>query len=342
MMKAAQLVEIGKDLEIRDVPKPEIRKNEVLVKVKAAGICRSDLHYKNGTSLVGKLPITLGHEVSGIVEEMGRGCSKFKKGDRVCIHYLITCGDCYFCNTGSEQFCQKGKMIGKHVNGGFAEYIRVPERNLFPLPPEISFEEGAVMMCSSATAFHAMSKVGSIIGKEVAIFGIGGLGASAVQLAQIFGARTVYAVDVDESKLELAKIYNAIPINAKKEDPVQKIKELTDGGANISFEFIGLPLTVKQALDCLCVHGKMVHVGICNTQVSLNPYHDILLKEAEIIGCADHLRQELPVLINLAQTRRFDVSKLITEKIPFWKINEGIKQLETNKGSPIRIVVGME
>jgi len=133
-MGVAQLVELEKDLEIRDIPKPRVGKKEVLVRVKTAGICRSDAHYKNGSSPVGKLPTTLGHEVSGIVEDLGEDCFKFKKGDRVCIHYLITCGDCYFCNTGNEQFCKKGKIIGKHVDGGFAEYISVPERNLFSLP----------------------------------------------------------------------------------------------------------------------------------------------------------------------------------------------------------------
>jgi propanol-preferring alcohol dehydrogenase len=339
-MKAAQLVEIGKDLEIRDVPKPRAEKDEAVVKVKAAGICRSDLHYKNGTSPVGKIPITLGHEISGIIQEIGEGCSKFKRGDRVCIHYLITCGDCYFCNTGSEQFCQKGKMIGKHVDGGFAERIRVPERNLFLLPSELSFEEGAVMMCSSATAFHAMSKAGNLVGKEVAIFGIGGLGISAVQLAQVFGAQTLYAVDIDEAKLKIAEGYGAIPINSK-EKPVKRIKELTNGGVDISFEFVGLPLTVKQAIDCLKIHGKAVQVGICNKEVSLNPYNEILLKEAEIIGCADHLRQELPILIKLVQNGKLDLSKIITDKIPFREINEGMKKLETNEGSPIRIVIEM-
>ena len=340
-MKAAQLVETGKDLEIRDLSAPRVGKNDVLVKVKAAGICKSDVHYKSGAAPVGKLPITLGHEVSGIVEELGEGCCKLKKRDRVCVHYLVTCGDCYFCNTGNEQFCKRGRMIGKHMDGGFADYISVPERNLFSLPSELSFGEGAVMMCSSATAFHAMRKAGDMVGKSVAIFGMGGLGASAVQLAQIFGARTVYAVDIDESKLELAKGYEAIPINAKKEKPVKKIRELTGGGAGVSFEFVGNPLTVKQAVSCLGVQGKMIQVGICNRDVSLNPYNDLLLKEGEIIGCADHLRQELPILIKLAQDGKLDLSKIITDRIRFREINEGMKRLETNEGSPIRIVVEM-
>jgi 2-desacetyl-2-hydroxyethyl bacteriochlorophyllide A dehydrogenase len=230
-------------------------------------------------------------------------------------------------------------MIGKHVDGGFAEYIGVPERNLFLLPSEVSFEEGAVLMCSSATAFHAMSKAGNLVGKEVAIFGIGGLGVSAVQLAQVFGAQTVYGVDIDEAKLEIVEGYGAIPINSKKEEPVKRIKELTNGGVDISFEFVGLPLTVKQAIDCLKIHGKAVQVGICNEQVSLNPYNEILLKEAEIIGCADHLRQELPILINLTQKGKLDLSRIITHRISLVEINKGMKKLETNEENPIRIVV---
>ncbi|NHK31787.1 MAG: alcohol dehydrogenase, partial [Asgard group archaeon] len=190
-MKAVQLVEIDKDLEDREIPTPEPKADEVLVKIKAAGICHSDVHYRDGVSSVNYLPITLGHEVAGVIEKLGPNVTKFKVGDRVCVNYMITCGKCYFCVKGSEQFCAEGKMIGKNVDGGYAEYIAVPTRGIYKLPDSVSFEHAAVMMCSTATSFHAIKKTRFQPGETMAIFGFGGLGVSAFQLAKAFGAREI-------------------------------------------------------------------------------------------------------------------------------------------------------
>src|SRR6266481_4489643 len=157
-MKAIRLIQPGRPLELQEVTIPPIGPREVLVRVKAAGICHSDVHYRAGKSRVHPLPLTLGHEVAGVVEKVGGAVSRLKPGDRVCLHYLATCGDCTYCNQGSEQFCETGAMIGKYRDGGFAEYICMPARSSFLLPEEIPFEQGAIMMCSSATSFHALYK----------------------------------------------------------------------------------------------------------------------------------------------------------------------------------------
>jgi len=160
-MKAVRLMEPRRPLEMQEVPMPQVGPRDVLVRVKAAGICHSDVHYRAGVSPVHPLPMTLGHEVAGVVEQVGPEVANVRVGDRVCIHYLITCGDCIYCTRGSEQFCVSGSMIGKYRDGGYAEYISVPARNAFRLPDEIPFEQGAIMMCSSATAFHALRRAGS-------------------------------------------------------------------------------------------------------------------------------------------------------------------------------------
>ena len=203
-MKAVQLVTIGQPLEARDVAIPDIGVKEILVRVKAAGICRSDVHYRSGLGTVGSLPHTLGHEVSGVIETVGSNVKGLQTGQRVSLHYLVTCGECSMCRMGREQFCPRGKMIGKDVAGGYAEFISIPARNAVPLPDEVSFDHGAVLMCSTATVFHALRKARLAPGESVAIVGVGGLGLSALQLALAFGATSVFAVDIDEAKLETA------------------------------------------------------------------------------------------------------------------------------------------
>ena len=315
-MKAVQLVKIDADLEDREIPKPEPKAGEVLIKIKAAGICHSDVHYRNGVSPVGFLPISLGHEVSGVIEELGADISDFKKGDRVCLNYMITCGKCKYCVKGSEQFCVKGKMIGKDVDGGYAEYIAVPTRGVYKIPDTVSFEHAAVMMCSSATTLHAIRKTRFQPGETIAIFGLGGLGISALQLAKVFGAQEIYAVDIDKVKLKAAKELGAIPINAKEHDPVEKIMELTNGdGVDVALELIGLKLTMEQGVRSLARFGRLGLVGITKNMMELNSY-EAICREKEIIGVSDHLLSELPFLLDLAEQGKLDLSNVVTQSVP--------------------------
>src|SRR6476660_7646196 len=175
-MRAVRLTQIGKPLQNVEIPSPEIGPSDVLIRVAAAGICHSDAHYRAGISKIEHLPLTLGHEIAGRVDEVGSDVTQLSVGDRVCVHYLVHCGNCESCVLGLEQFCRSGQMIGKHRDGGYAEFIKVPGVNAFPLPDEIPFEVGAIMMCSSATALHALNKARVKAGESIAIFGFGGLG----------------------------------------------------------------------------------------------------------------------------------------------------------------------
>src|SRR5437868_13668057 len=144
-MKAVQLVRLGKPLEDAEVSLPDIGASEVLVRVAACGICHSDAHYRAGISAIESLPVVLGHEVAGTIEAVGESVHHVAPGDRVSIHYLVSCGSCDFCCRGDEQFCATVEMIGKHRDGGYADFVRVPGRNAFLLPDEIPFEVGAIM-----------------------------------------------------------------------------------------------------------------------------------------------------------------------------------------------------
>jgi len=340
-MKAVRLVEINQPLQLAEIPEPSIGKRDLLVRVRAAGICHSDVHYRAGKSPVYPLPMTLGHEVAGVVESAGEEVTRFKPGDRVCLHYMVTCGNCYYCSTGNEQFCSQGKMIGHYTDGGYAEYIAIPERSAVLLPPEIPYVQGATLMCASATSFHALRKSRLKAGETAAIFGAGGLGMSAVQLARAFGALEVFAVDINDSKLALAEQYGAVPVNAAAGDPVAEIRRLTGGkGVDVSLELIGLPLTMRQALQSLSVFGRAVIVGISDQSLSIDTYHDLLGPETELIGSNDHLMQELPLLVEMARRGVLDLSNIVTRTVSLdaAAINRALDDLE-RFGEGVRTVI---
>ena len=194
-------------------------------------------------------------------------------------------------------------MIGKHRDGGYAEFIKVPARNVFALPDEISFEVGAVLMCSSATALHALNKARLKPGESVAIFGFGGLGFSAVQLARALGSENIYVVEINRTKLDWAARVGAVAIDATVGDPAEQIKEATNGkGVDVSLELIGSPVTMRQAVQCLAPLGRAALVGLTNESMSIFPYTELINKEAEIIGVSDHLATEIPALIEFARS----------------------------------------
>jgi D-arabinose 1-dehydrogenase-like Zn-dependent alcohol dehydrogenase len=304
-MRAVQLTEIGKALKDADVTIPEIGPSEVFIRVAAAGICHSDAHYRAGISKIDNLPLTLGHEIAGRVEEAGRDVRHLLAGDRVCVHYLVHCGTCEFCVRGLEQFCRTGQMIGKHRDGGYAEFINVPDRNAFLLPDQVSFEIGAIMMCSSATALHALNKARLKPGESIAIFGFGGLGFSALQLARALDCGHIYVVEINPAKLASIRRLGAIAIDGKAGDPVEQITEATNGkGVDVSLELIGSAKTMRQAVQCLGALGRAALVGLTAESMSIFPYTELINKEVEIIGVSDHLASEIPKLIEFVRSGR--------------------------------------
>ncbi len=340
-MKSICFVDSGTPLQLLEIAMPSFGKSDVLVRVKAAGICHSDAHYRAGVSPVMNPPLPLGHEVAGVIEEVGASVVNLSPGDRVCLHYLVTCGKCHHCQAGREQFCPHVEMIGKHRPGGYAEYIVVPATNAYKLPENITFEEGAVLMCSSSTAYHALRKARLQSGESVAVFGIGGLGLSAVQLAKAMGAETVYAVDLSRDKLDLAGKFGAIPIHPDHGDPVEQIVSLTGGmGVEVALELIGLAETVQQALNVLGVQGRLAVVGLMNNDVPLDLYGQVINKEAEVIGVSDHLASELPRLIEYAASGQLNLQPVITGTIGLDadRANNALDNLE-NYSSRGRVVI---
>ena len=209
------------------------------------------------------------------------------------------------------------------------------------MPEEIPFEQGAIMMCSSATSYHALRKARFTAGETVAVFGVGGLGMSAVQLAYAMGALQLFGVDLNPDKLALAESYGVISINAGQVDDVAEINRLTQGkGVNVALELIGLSVTMRQAIECVGVFGRVAMVGLNEEKIEINPYVELLCKEAEIIGVSDHLANEIPTLIEYLRLGKLDLSKVISHTIPLEAgvINETLDQLDAYRHAG-RIVI---
>jgi propanol-preferring alcohol dehydrogenase len=232
-------------------------------------------------------------------------------------------------------------MIGKHRDGGYAEFIKVPSRNAFVLPDEIPFELGAIMMCSSATALHALNKARLKSDESVAIFGFGGLGFSALQLARAFGCGEVYVVDINPAKLNSIAAFGGIAIDATGGDPVEQIREATDGkGADVSIEVVGSAITMGQAVRCLGVFGRAALVGLTAETMSVLPYPEIINKEVEIIGVSDHLATELPLLMQFARSGKlcFPQGRLRSVGLDAMQINAALDEVEKSSDH-IRTVI---
>ncbi|HEY8183970.1 MAG TPA: zinc-binding dehydrogenase [Thermoanaerobaculia bacterium] len=271
-LRAIRLLRYGAPLTAQDIADPLPRSGEVLIEIRAAGICHSDGHYRAEPGRV-PLPRTLGHEIAGVIA----GTDK-----RVAVHYLLPNGD----------------MIGKEVDGGFAEKIAVPAENAIPIPDHITFEQAAIMMCSTATAYHALRLANFQPNELLGILGFGGLGISALQLARHLGAAGIYVAERVPEKLALASEMGAVP----------GLPE----GIDVALDFVGKGDLCVEALRSLRHGGRLMLVAINLRDMRFDPYADVLTKERRIIGCSDHTREELIELMQMD----LDLSRAITRRVP--------------------------
>ena len=345
-MKAARLHEVGKPLKIDDIPIPKIGKKDVLIQVKACGICGSDIHIAiEGSSKTGYLPIVLGHEPSGVIAEIGSEVEGWKVGDRVTPSPGIACGRCYNCVKGKgATICINKKVIGLHIDGALAEFLPMPAENLLRLPDEIDFIWGAVLIDAVATPFHAINTRANLkLGETVAIIGCGGLGKHAIQIARLAGASKIIAVDkVDEVLTRALRVGADYAVNAAKQDTVKAVKDLTGGeGVDVSVECVGWAKTIEQAVRCLKLGGRAVTVGLSMEPITLPPPGIYVRSEFSLLGSRGAEIEEKQKVIDLIATRKLDLKETISEIIPLKDVNEGLDRLHKQIGFPVRIVVDM-
>jgi propanol-preferring alcohol dehydrogenase len=316
-LRAIRLLRPNTPLIEQDLRDPMPGPGEILIDIRASGICHSDAHYRAGGRTI--CPITLGHEIAGVVADVGEDVEVPRIGDRVAVHYLAP----------------NGAMIGKDRDGGFAEQIVIPARNAVPIPDEVPFDHAAIMMCSTATAYHALNLAALRHGESVAILGFGGLGASACQLAGLRGAGAVIAVDVVAEKFSAAREAGAATVDAARMNVREGILNLTGGrGADVALDFAGHAATTTAALRALAPGGRLILVAINLGEFTIDAYRDVLSQERRIIGCSDHLYAELLELMELARTDQIDPASAITRTAPLdaTAINEALDDLE--RGTP--------
>ena len=261
-MKAAVLYGV-RDLRLEDVPKPEISDNEVLIRVNASGICGTDIHIYRGEWKT-NTPIILGHEFSGVIADVGREVKGLNIGDPVVAEPNIPCGSCYFCRMSERNyFCENLEATGVTVNGAFAEYMKIVASNVYRLPKGYNLDEAALIE-PLACCVRGIDQAEIKAGDTVAIIGAGPVGLILLQLALQSGASMVIQTDMEDSRLSLAKELGADhTINITKEDPIESIKELTDGyGVDVAIEAVGKPEAITQAMRATRRGGKLVIFGV--------------------------------------------------------------------------------
>ncbi|MGH9442758.1 MAG: alcohol dehydrogenase catalytic domain-containing protein [Thermoanaerobaculia bacterium] len=329
-MRSIRMSKAGTPLEERPRDDPHPGPGEVVLEIRAAGICHSDAHYRKEAGRT-RAPITLGHEIAGTVLERGPGVSSPADGARVAVHYLVGCG-CSLCLSGAERFCRKAEMLGKDRDGGYAELVAIPAGNAVSIPDSVPFDHAAVMMCSSATALHALRLADLRRGETVLVIGFGGLGASAVQLAQAMGAGPVLAADIVASKLEAAHALGAEALDVSTEPMQERVAESTGGrGVDVALDFAGSPVSRSAALRSLAPGGRLVLVALNSQPFEFDPYRDVLARERRILGCSDHLLADLSDLMVFAEEGKLDLSRVVTRTVPLeaGPINAALDELET-------------
>jgi len=342
-MKAARFYGADQPLKIEDIPQPQPGHGEVLIAVKAAGLCGTDLHIAvEGTIPTATQPITLGHEAAGIIIEIGAGVTEWKIGDRAAVFPNIACGECYACASGREALCLKSRILGVQADGAFAEYLLVPARTLARLPDSIPFEVGAILTDAVSTAYHAVVCRGNVQqGESVVIIGCGGVGHHGVLWAKQRGASPIIAIDVSEGALRQAQEAGADhtlnPLNA---DGVKSVRSLTGNvGADCALEFVGRAETVTTAMKCLKRGGRAVVVGVGPDRVTLPPLQAFVGSELSLIASLGFHRADLEKIIGRVAAGEVNVGSSVTEIVPLEQINEALRRLMERKGEAVRTVV---
>lgn len=300
-MRAARFHEKGRPLELEEIEPPSPGPGEALVKVEAAGVCGTELHFLDGLLEPAKTPIVLGHEVAGTVAALGNGAAAFERGQRVAIHYFHPCRHCRHCRSGREHLCDEPRgFLAFVTDGAFAEYVAVPETALVPLPESLSCEEAAPLCCSATTALHALHVSGLGVGDSAVVYGCGGVGLQLVQVLGLAGVRVIAVSRTPEKLRRATELGAEATVDAGKDSVADAVKDATGGrGADAVFELVGTKESLPEALGAIAKGGALVFVGYSFDRLSVSPL-ELVVPEARIITSVGNTYSELVEALDLA------------------------------------------
>ncbi|MGB9594953.1 MAG: zinc-dependent alcohol dehydrogenase [Candidatus Poribacteria bacterium] len=315
------------DIVVEEIEKPSPGYGEVLLQVKSAGICGSDLHYHRSKSDGNRVRrIMSGHELSGIITEIGKGVKSRKVGERVGVEPLLGCGNCQFCHIGDYHLCSKLS----HPGGGFREYTALLEDKVFPIPDHVSYDESAILDCF-AVGVHAVHKANITITDTVAVMGDGAIGLATLEVAKATGAKKLALIGHHQKNLDIAsKVGAEITINSSTEDEVQRIMQISDGlGVDVVFETVGSTAnTLEKAIQMTKPGGKIIIIGIFTKPIELNLWRP-LRYEVDIIFSYSYStwkgQSEFEIALDLLAKGKLDANSLITHRFPLDRLSDAFK-----------------
>lgn len=340
----AQVLERPYHYELKEVPIPEISDDEVLVKVKYCGICGSDWGSYTGKyeDEVACIPLTTGHEVYGTIAQVGKNAQGIQVGDRVTYDICVTCGTCYHCRIGEPLLCSNFKQIGIHTDGGFAEYVKVPWKNIYKVPDEVS-DECAAFVEPLTACLNASRKMDAVMGRSVVVIGAG-LGIMHAQLAKLRGAAPVIVVDANQYRLDIAKKVCAdYVINVREEDVEKRVLEITNGvGADYVLEAVGNSKTYEQGFRMIRKGGKLEAFGICSDDdmATIAPM-EFVLGEKKIGGSCAGIGYDWGDVLTLMKYKRVDPMPLISAVVPLEELEQTVNEIRKNQ-KLIKVLVSPE
>ena len=348
-MRAAILHEVGQPLVIEEVQVDDPGPREVLVRTVAAGACRSDLHLMNG-SYETEVPVVMGHEAAGVVERVGHDVTYLEPGDHVISCMSMFCGSCRYCLTGKPYGCENTDVLnrsdgeaprlsqgGRPVHqgydlGSFAERMLLHEHALVKIRLDMPLDRAALIGCGVTTGVGAVIRTARVEpGSSVAVIGCGGVGLSAINGAAIAGAGRILAIDIHQSKLELARQFGATDgIDAGTVDPVEAILDMTDGGVDYSFEALGRKETCEQAFGMLRPSGTACIIGMVPEGQKIEIDAAALLYDRRLIGSdmgSNAFRVDMPHLVDFYLNGKLNLDALISQRIPLERVNEAYAEM---------------
>ncbi|HLG15995.1 MAG TPA: zinc-dependent alcohol dehydrogenase [Blastocatellia bacterium] len=327
-MRAAIVREFKQPLRIEETETPSPGEDEVLIKVEACGVCHSDLHIAEGDwpqlGRVIKRPLIPGHEIVGRIVAIGEAVEHLSIGDRVGVAWVHwTCGECELCREGRENLCPKQQITGGSVDGGYAEFIKAKASHTLKVPDALTSEEAAPLFCAGVTVYHAIKNAGITPGQRVAVFGVGGLGHLAVQVAKTFGANLV-AVDIADDKLELARSLGADrTLNAATTDVIKTLRG--EGGLHVAVVTSAAKAAYDTAFYSTRSGGTLVVVGMPAEDLT---FPAIMMREIRIMSAATGTRDDLKEVLDLAAAGRL---RCIVEKRPLEQVNEIFDEMRSGR-----------